>query len=851
MNGQLDLEIGWFIWKHCQSSGNIIKLRVGILKVFLSHGSAFDEAINRLEKSDLSSFDEIKVFFMDSLTSTKKAIEFINFLESHLIFFLKKSNGTFLKKIVKYLFLAINVYKEQAFQAAFDLLSKFLTKDIFAQTNAKKLFLLDLNNIKNITNLGEDKVCLLMFPCLNTSQTKRKCCFHMVVSGQIFKVLSENTLDFCQITVLNKDLKVEAQYNYFKEKDKTRDIIAISGKEMNKEEIEQETKITNNNLLVKILDDPTVCKSSLLEISHLLDKNNNKLFWKLSFKKLVIRNNEKCSEFGGKKIESQMLTYKTLKFLKKLIFRTIKKYGISGIMIGNFLNCLEIKRLEYQQFSNMSQFKEKLEECKENEKLKPILLNSDIVGPFYLAILRKLQLQIPGFQFFSSELPNLSKIGFKYLLQPFSKTQIEKAQFYNLMNFLNNSLEMTLRNRNIFENAMMSQKHSENPFKEALLKKFYQFIRDKLPFYVVSKKDDIFFRKMSTDLSSIENQHKIQSFDQPVYYFSLNIQESSHNNSIIGCAIVAKNRIMIFLEKFFEIENADCLFKISLINIYQYLKQLYPKEQRHRLQLSIEGKNNTLYFNFYEFFKNPLRLQFQTPKFFYDIEIHEPKIISKEKIIFNSHFTQNGKNDVNYYVIKNCLFCFKNSVQTNLEKSLKKFVKIFKEFKIQNLENLSQLFKLRQIFERKKNYEIFTILLKSLIDQYDLFQNELLISKQDLVSFFNSLKINKIGVITPEYGEFVKVGGLGVMIEDLCNGLAAEGEQMIVVLPYYNQNKSGNTNYLSSKKVQFLFSMIVSSRYENYNIGVHCLVRNNITFYFLHHYYLFPVIYTSVGLLDR
>jgi glycogen synthase len=57
--------------------------------------------------------------------------------------------------------------------------------------------------------------------------------------------------------------------------------------------------------------------------------------------------------------------------------------------------------------------------------------------------------------------------------------------------------------------------------------------------------------------------------------------------------------------------------------------------------------------------------------------------------------------------------------------------------------------------------------------------------------------------VTPEYGNFSKVGGIAVMVKDLCEVLVQMGERVVVISPYYNQDRAGKTGYLEAQGVKF------------------------------------------------
>jgi len=63
----------------------------------------------------------------------------------------------------------------------------------------------------------------------------------------------------------------------------------------------------------------------------------------------------------------------------------------------------------------------------------------------------------------------------------------------------------------------------------------------------------------------------------------------------------------------------------------------------------------------------------------------------------------------------------------------------------------------------------------------------------DIISY-NSL--GAIAFITPELGRWSTIGGLGVMLDELSIGLVGLGEEVIVVTPYWERNRKGETGYL-------------------------------------------------------
>ena len=54
--------------------------------------------------------------------------------------------------------------------------------------------------------------------------------------------------------------------------------------------------------------------------------------------------------------------------------------------------------------------------------------------------------------------------------------------------------------------------------------------------------------------------------------------------------------------------------------------------------------------------------------------------------------------------------------------------------------------------------------------------------------------LGPICFITPELGRWSTIGGLGVMVDELSQGLASIGQEVLMISPYYNQNRKGISN---------------------------------------------------------
>ena len=114
---------------------------------------------------------------------------------------------------------------------------------------------------------------------------------------------------------------------------------------------------------------------------------------------------------------------------------------------------------------------------------------------------------------------------------------------------------------------------------------------------------------------------------------------------------------------------------------------------------------------------------------------------------------------------------------------------------------------------------------------------------------FQSNILGPICFVTPELGRWSTVGGLGVMVDELSQGLNAIGQEIIMISPYYHQNRKGKTGYLADDPFNIHHIRNVSIQLDGkYEFGVHYGTGNNgIKYYFLHNETIFPKPYPDLG----
>lgn len=112
---------------------------------------------------------------------------------------------------------------------------------------------------------------------------------------------------------------------------------------------------------------------------------------------------------------------------------------------------------------------------------------------------------------------------------------------------------------------------------------------------------------------------------------------------------------------------------------------------------------------------------------------------------------------------------------------------------------------------------------------------------------FESNKLGPLVFCSPELGRWSTVGGLGVMVDELSVGLAALGQEVYVISPYYERNRKGVTGYLAKDPagIEFVDTITIDLD-QRYTIGVHEGKVSGVKVIFLHQAEIFPSPYPAV-----
>ena len=188
-------------------------------------------------------------------------------------------------------------------------------------------------------------------------------------------------------------------------------------------------------------------------------------------------------------------------------------------------------------------------------------------------------------------------------------------------------------------------------------------------------------------------------------------------------------------------------------------------------------------------------------------------------------------------------------------------LKQFLESQNPNIHDFENWLNFTQNLLSQNNITFQQFILKiSFIKDNDIFSTELfkkikILSSQNL-SLKNLISENNLGPIcfvTPELGRWSTVGGLGVMVDELSQGLNSAGQKVMMISPYYDRNRKGETEYLKNDPFNIHYIRNIEVNLDKkYTFGIHYGEGNNgIKYYFIHNYEIFPKPYCDGTIEDN
>jgi starch synthase len=158
---------------------------------------------------------------------------------------------------------------------------------------------------------------------------------------------------------------------------------------------------------------------------------------------------------------------------------------------------------------------------------------------------------------------------------------------------------------------------------------------------------------------------------------------------------------------------------------------------------------------------------------------------------------KSGKSTDNFQISIQLKYLLEN--QLGSEEYIKWFTYIYEILKNYNLSILDYVSNLSFINQNETLANIFFEYNSKLI----YLRNSEISDHADLMIRSNLL--GPIAFATPEIGRWSTVGGLGVMVDELSQGFTKLGQEVIMISPYYEKNRKGETGYLQNDPAKFSY----------------------------------------------
>lgn len=796
--------------------------------------------------------ESIKKLFLASLNDKNTDTNsFLQFLEDNFYFLLMKSHKKILNKIVKLLFLALNRYTGEVLKKCITVLNKLISKDYNFNSQLLEhevsFYGLALDVFKNV----KGRFVIIYHSCLvepgKYSFNTLVLPYHETLASLI-NTLNSNFISFY---ILDDDRKIVFRHRLISQKRIGSDLINFQEEHFFKDDLHQIKEFYNARFL----------KINLFENNHLdeddIVQHTNKLVAQdFSLISNLNMNNLKACTFEHKFHDiiqhdhNPIYNFRLLKKVRRILRTVIKKFSLSGLIIENFASLFHYLKLDDADIESIDKFKNNLLNIKDKHFMMfGENMKTDLADPAYVYLALKLFKNDPNFYLITPDGSDFLSLGYTIMINKLIESDVCSKAIPNTINYLisqvNRNFGMYTTDSNfIIKSSELAANHLNYIFD-----RFVNSIRNTLNLIFVR---DITVNQTYLSRTSFEfndSSFNIQ-FLEKLVYFPILINENKDNN-YLPTALIHNNQMQIYLEKLNP--KADPLISFPLRKLYNYFKQrkIIVDYKTYYIR---EGNDDGKLHNFYEITHNMYHCIIEADSIvlhFTLVSENELGDVAKVPLSYAELYWNTPNYDKYYRDIKNLIAGIKDFVAKynawRPEDFLDEFITLLSIFKVQTINEINKFFSLTQIKRKKRNYSLFFLLVEALEANYNEYETKFNFSRDELQKYIKSFSLGPVVALTPEYGEFVKVGGLAVMIEDLIIEMTAYHENFVVIMPYYNVDKSGKSGYLADKGVKHHRNILIHLHNITYEIGVFILKRDNITFYFLHHMYLFPVIYPIVS----
>ena len=807
---------------------------------FVLADNMLHEFTTNLSSLSMSS-DKVEELFLISLKENKQEDIFFKFIEDNFYLLLDEKNRKLKRKILKLLFYGINIYNNNVNRCV-SYINKLVREDIDFESDVDKInFFTDKIDYHAFTDFKDKIISIIYLTAFGEDEYDYQQ-IDLIAIPNITDMINEIDSTIVYVKVKEGD-KVIKNIVLLKNQEIKESIIKVSETELLRKNFEGlKEKYKTENVSVDIHNNNHIDHKDLRQMNRKLKEEGFVLFSEFDFKMKddsLSYKLKKLKELPKGPLKNLTTLEETVKFIRK----AVKEFSLNKITLNNIDSLFSFVSVKDRSIKSIYEIKENLLENKEEDR-KSIssIISPNIINPIYLYVSSELLRTYPSITLISSDSIHNTNFSFKLLIRDFKgKDNFSNKGFNQLTSFLNDRLADSRSNVNF----VVDIRENNGRKIDRLTKLFLDSLKDNLR--VVFLKN---YRKKN--LKQIEEEINGKKMDFGSYTKRRFIPVYSDRQDEVKIFSFVENDCLTV-----QITKIDEDFKgkvnFSLKSYYRYLKKNGLVDDKLDLYISQDNSNNdsTVLYNIFDLTHNQFSCNLNSDCLIYYFSVLDKQSLEKVKIRyknFREQFWKTNNFNLNYNQIKRFLNKLKKIKRTGMnlteERILREFSNLLTTFSIDTFTDLKKLFLLKQIRKKKSIFQLFITMLKILEKNYN---SQFGFSKKNIETLLSSFYLDKIVVLTPEYGEFMKVGGLAVMIEDLINEMLRFKEEFITIIPYYNVDKKKNENYLIKKGTKYLFNITVSLHNTNYEIGVHELKREGITFYFLHNVYLFPIIYQKVG----
>lgn len=775
--------------------------------------------------------------------------EFLDFIEKNIYSFFLKRN-----KLVRVL--------------AMDLLTRSLTF-LKYERHCKASLLLDcLLNKSRLMSLSSPKVPIEKYDSFIRSDVIINSpvlfiSYPVYLKGRYSRVIERafdpnhvdifaNTLlqGVIQLSLCDRHLNVHRRINLMNVPPLHRNIIALNQVDVEGKDLEN-SLLVHQAFCVKFSNSHIIDSDFLKSLSAKLKTHNKSFYLQLSIAKLksVATDDPEHTFFG--QLANPKYSIESLLKLSKWLVCMLKEINLSGIIIENVAH--NFTTLDFATFNSTNAHSISKEHMRlmPSKSIDTLFADQNFLNPFCGHLFLKLISRFPRLHFVTSEAKQVMASGGKYLVDFYDREYFNNDNIRNFVNYLNSHFRLDGMLNSEDLSIIVKKRKSKNPAKNAMLNKFYAFIESKFCLANLSKNNNHSELRQLSQLNIHSTPLSVMSAPYFIYMPVIILADSVqyHNEIIAGVTFTGK-KLVLYFEPVFPHPAKEITIRISLRGVYRDMKCIPAFREVIDNFLAFDKFEGATYHSVYEFLNSEFELQVKDQEIrlsFSIVDSAEP--LAHEIVWQKCKLFDDKKGDLRLLQIRD-FFKLLNKGKFSEEDILQNFIMLLDDLGVNSPKRFSRLLHLPQIKNHSNRIHILLFLLQKIKlakPKVDVTRTS---TNSQIKEMIDSQHLNTIAVITPEFGQFVKVGGLAVMIEDLVFGLAAQKERLVVFLPLYHDN--GKCEEVIAKfSLKQCPTIEVGPASQTVELEVFTTTINEVNFVLFKNQEIFPKIYSNVRLLER